>query len=368
MAILVGNLVEPHVVPNVPRVCPRATPKRCVNLCSFFKLISVDVVCKSSKRVSCQIFEVNYSCTFNRFQSSADLFIAQTTSESNRSAVNCRRRGSAGATCIFVFADLDRNSRVVYLCRQSRVLQEAVLSPFQWATQMRHGTDHLLEVEDVVERAREGEAEVRARDGACVRGPPPVEAAPQLRDDHGAVEEEAERKRVADLLDLMVREPEVPDGPLWAHRRGRRLGAAQQVGRDVHVERQEAPRAVKVLGRVQPHEVLPEAVPLARRARELERGVHHKRLKPEAVGDPLDEEGVAARKDGDREDAEVDLAIEGPEEVAFPRRVGAPPEEVVEGVLVPVVGVFLEGLRPVLGELPGARRAGAEEHDADVGR
>mmetsp|Transcript_8755 Transcript_8755/g.15756 ORF Transcript_8755/g.15756 Transcript_8755/m.15756 type:complete len:218 (+) Transcript_8755:538-1191(+) len=199
-----------------------------------------------------------------------------------------------------------------------------------------------------------------------MRSPPAVQPAPQLRHHKRAAQSERNSDPVPHLQDLMVGQPEVSHGALHVHGGGGWARPGEQLAGEVEVEGQEAALAVKILLRVQPHQLLTEAVPLAGGARKLKRGVDDVRRHVQPLRHALHKKRVAAGEERDGQNPNVDLVAEPLEQVLPRLVVGSRSKEVVEGVLVPIVGILVERPRPLLGQLARAGRFCAEEHNPNV--
>ena len=145
--------------------------------------------------------------------------------------------------------------------------------------------------------------EQRVWNPAAMRRPPPVPTAVQLRHDQRAAERLRKRKRVADLLDLVVHECKV--AVLG-------VGRVQQRTGHVSVEDQKPARRIVVRRRIHvPKHGLAHAVPFAIGTRKLEGGVNDVRLQLELLVHPLHEKRVATSERRDRQDAHAKRALRG---------------------------------------------------------
>jgi hypothetical protein len=120
---------------------------------------------------------------------------------------------------------------------------------------------------------------------------------------------------MASLQELMVDEVEVALLRVTAAKILRvRCCMGEQLGRDVHIPRNEGVRRGVVVRWVIPEVRLTHTVALAWSARELEGGVHDIRREAKALMQACNEESVAVREEGNRQDADGEATIVAPEE------------------------------------------------------
>mmetsp|Transcript_20177 Transcript_20177/g.51664 ORF Transcript_20177/g.51664 Transcript_20177/m.51664 type:complete len:274 (-) Transcript_20177:955-1776(-) len=213
-----GDLVEPHVVPHVAGVRVGAAPERGVRHRAVLELVRLARVGVPAKRVTRQAGHVDELAAAEGLQRGLQLAVRQPRAQAHPARLLLRGCTAVRTACdLPLRAKLHHDAGLIERLGQARVLQEAVLPPLKTWPQVRHLADHLLEVEDVVHRAGEGQLEVRAGDDARVRCPPAVQATPQLRHHQRAAKRERDGNAVPHLQDLVVGEREVADGALDVH-------------------------------------------------------------------------------------------------------------------------------------------------------